>query len=788
MTLRSLKSVLVFTMLTFAVTTTKAAGIIYQYGFENLCGNLCTTASPWTGTPDILATGLSSSSWATSYTGGFISYAGSCGGTSCQALSISHNDYPATTTYTLTFTVNAGYTLSITDLLFWDKESGTGPKTADITINGTTAISALTLSGTGGGNTGTLTPATSFNNLTGTVTLVMTLSGATSNGGTFRLDDFVIDGTVSSGTSTVNVYNVTGGGSFCPGDPGVVVGLTGSDTGVSYQLINSVAGRVGTPVQGTGSAISFGTQPAAGTYTVFASSNSNSDTATMAGNAILTINPAPVINLGSAITQCGGTAVLDAGNPGSTFLWSDNNIVQFDTVSVTNVYSVTVTGSNSCSASASVSVTINPPPPLTVSASPTSVCSGQASVITASGASSYVWSNGLTTSSITVNPVSNSTYTVTATQNLCTATGSASVTIQSVLTGSFSTSICQGQSYRGHTTSGTYYDTLTSAGGCDSIVTLTLQVMQGGSSTMSQTICSGQSFMGHSAAGSFVDTLSSVNGCDSLVTIQLTVAPPLTGSTSQTICSGQNFNGHSSTGTYYDTVQAAGGCDSIVTLNLTVLPPITLALSHSICKYDTFMGHTTSGTYIDTLQAANGCDSLVYLQLTVNPLPHVTLYLTFDTVCSNASAITMTGGSPPGGYYSGQGISNSQFVPSIAPLGVDTIYYNYTDSNGCFKYRYEFAYTEICSDTTVGINEISNANFMIYPNPAQDYVNIESNNSNGTFSISVYDLVGRLVLSQPETTSIGKRTLDIHLLPSGLYLLNITDEHGKITGYKIVKE
>jgi hypothetical protein len=65
-------------------------------------------------------------------------------------------------------------------------------------------------------------------------------------------------------TAAPTAYNVTGGGSYCTGGDGVAIGLDGSQTDVSYQLKNGTA-NVGTAVAGTGSAISFGNQTAAGT-------------------------------------------------------------------------------------------------------------------------------------------------------------------------------------------------------------------------------------------------------------------------------------------------------------------------------------------------------------------------------------------------------------------------------------------------------------------------------------------------------------------------------------------
>lgn len=65
--------------------------------------------------------------------------------------------------------------------------------------------------------------------------------------------------------------------------------------------------------------------------------------------------------------------------------------------------------------------------PITVSAAATAsqVCLGQSVILTATGANSYTWSNGATTSSISVSPNSNTTYSVTGMNSLSGCTSSA---------------------------------------------------------------------------------------------------------------------------------------------------------------------------------------------------------------------------------------------------------------------------------------------------------------------------------------------------------------------------
>ena len=63
--------------------------------------------------------------------------------------------------------------------------------------------------------------------------------------------------------------------------------------------------------------------------------------------------------------------------------------------------------------------------PVTAQASPdTAICGGQNMVLTASGGTAYLWSNGDTTSSITVNPLSSTSYLITVSSGACSDTAS----------------------------------------------------------------------------------------------------------------------------------------------------------------------------------------------------------------------------------------------------------------------------------------------------------------------------------------------------------------------------
>ena len=167
-------------------------------------------------------------------------------------------------------------------------------------------------------------------------------------------------------------YDVTGGGAYCAGGSGVAVGLAGSEISVSYQL--KLGGNdVGSPVAGTGVALSFGSLTTVGTYTVLATSTIGGCTASMTGSATVAINPLPTVDAGadqSVILGYGGpksnctdlTATPSGGSGGNySYTWNPGNLAG-KTVNVcpivTTTYTVTVTDGNGCTASDEVKINV----------------------------------------------------------------------------------------------------------------------------------------------------------------------------------------------------------------------------------------------------------------------------------------------------------------------------------------------------------------------------------------------------------------------------------------------
>ena len=88
------------------------------------------------------------------------------------------------------------------------------------------------------------------------------------------------------------------------------------------------------------------------------------------------------------------------------------------------------------------------------------------------------------------------------------------------------------------------------------------------------------------------------------------------------------------------------------------------------------------GTYpiTYTLNPGFGCTGTATATITVTTPSPSSLTLPTTTFCTTSGAITLSGGSPAGGTYSGNGVSGGVFNPAIAGAGTHTITYGV---NGC---------------------------------------------------------------------------------------------------------
>ncbi|RYH74568.1 T9SS type A sorting domain-containing protein [Flavobacteriaceae bacterium 144Ye] len=169
------------------------------------------------------------------------------------------------------------------------------------------------------------------------------------------------------------------------------------------------------------------------TYTVtgFVADCEASDTVT-----VTVVDNSVVADAGEDVSICEGEEVVLTATGGATYEWSTGETTQSITVSPTEtiIYTVTVfdeSGSNSDQDD--VAVTVNAYP-IANAGEDVSVCLGNSITLTASGGSTYLWSTGETTESITVSPSETTIYSVEVFENDCSSIDEVMVTVNEIPT------------------------------------------------------------------------------------------------------------------------------------------------------------------------------------------------------------------------------------------------------------------------------------------------------------------------------------------------------------------
>ena len=86
--------------------------------------------------------------------------------------------------------------------------------------------------------------------------------------------------------------------------------------------------------------------------------------------------------------------------------------------------------------------------------------------------------------------------------------------------------------------------------------------------------------------------------------------------------------------------------------------------------------------------------------------------------------------------------------------------------------------------STLAINDFSQNVFKIYPNPANNVLNINAVANIDMKLAQIYDLNGRLI----NTVTLTSSTIDIQSLANGTYILMLRDSNGKDYSQKFIKE
>ena len=419
------------------------------------------------------------------------------------------------------------------------------------------------------------------------------------------------------------------------------------------------------------------------------------DNGACSGSVIATVvvNALPVVTVNSSTICAGQTATIIA-NGATSYSWNTGTLVNtiIDAPLISSSYTVTGT-QGGCSNTAVSIVSVTPLPSVSVSSA--TICSGQTATLTASGATTFTWSNGSNNSSLLDSPTSNTNYTVTGEQSGCVNSATANIVINpSLLLSVNAPTICAGQT-----------TTLTSLGATS--------FTWSDGSTGNNIIVSPLTTTSYSVSGDNGVCSGSV-----IATVVVNALPVVTVNTS-TICAGQSINlvanGAASyvwnTGavsssisvspnitTNYSVTGTTNNCSSMETTTVTVnLIPVLSVNNSTICNGQSTVlnasgatsylwntGATTNTISVNPVATTSytlvgtslGCSSSAITSVVVNSVPNVTA--SSATICAGKTA-TLSASGASNYVWSNGHIGN----PLIVSPTISTTYTVIGSINSC---------------------------------------------------------------------------------------------------------
>jgi hypothetical protein len=213
--------------------------------------------------------------------------------------------------------------------------------------------------------------------------------------------------------------------------------------------------------------------------------------------------------------------------------YSTSSTVSAHTTSFNSVYGTYNDNAQACGTIAALATTLftTRPDIRFNSATPTTLTWGPVTDLYTDASATNAYTGSPSTYTVYTKPTAQTTYTVTATtSNGCTATTTAFVDLKATSSSNTMLSACAPYSWNGnnYTATGIYSYTTMNAVGCDSVASLDLTILPGGTSTTTVTACAppytwnGNTY---TASGLYTFTAAGANGCDSTATLDLTFNP-----------------------------------------------------------------------------------------------------------------------------------------------------------------------------------------------------------------------------------------------------------------------
>jgi hypothetical protein len=433
----------------------------------------------------------------------------------------------------------------------------------------------------------------------------------------------------------------------------------------------------------------------------------------MTASVTVTVSTPPV-SAGSDFAVCSGSPATLSGSGAVSYSW-DNSVTDntpFTPVSTMN-YIVTGTDSIGCTNTDTVAVTVNSLPNVSAGVD-LGVCSGSATTLSGSGASTYSWDNSVL-DGVPFTPAATMSYIVTGTDgNGCSNTDTVNVIVNSL----------------------PVVDAGADQGACNGA-----QVTLSGSGAVSYTwdnnVTDGVPFT-VAFTQDYIVTGTDANGCTDMdtVTVEAYHTPSVSGGPDLAVCAGSPVTLSGSGADMYS-------WDNSVVDSVPFVPAVTTV-------------YTVTGT--DT----NGCAATAAVTVTVNTV-NVTTSVLNETITAAATPAT----------YQWINCSNNAPVSGATSQSFTaTANGNYAvivTQNGC-------ADTSACQTiSSVGIHEAAQNGFSLYPNPTNGALTLTTGDAIA-LEVSIIDVYGKTVAAVKPSAQLVN--LDLSGYANGIYFIRISMASG----------
>lgn len=523
----------------------------------------------------------------------------------------------------------------------------------------------------------------------------------------------------------------------------------------------------------------------------------------------VTQTPTPAI-VASSPTVCSGVSATLTATNASNYVWNPGGSTASAitvTPGATTLYTLTGINGN-CSNNAIQTLTVVPNPVIVVPGA--NICSGNSTVITASGASSFTWTPGnLNGASQILSPVTTSIYAVSGTSAGCSSAANVTITVTQTPTLGIAASptvICPGQtstlqaggalSYLwshsgapGFSVSvapgvTTNYMVYGSIGNCTAVAQVTVLVNPSPTLNFSAsqlTLCGGSSET-ISVSGADTYTWAPLNQVAQTLTLSpaVTTIYTVTGSYTNTGCEGQataTVNVLSTPTVMVSSNQPTLCSGATATLNASGAAGYTWSPGN-LSGSSVTVSPTAKTTY--TVEGSLGnCKSSALITLGILPNPTVSLMASDSMICAGETIVLTPMGASGYTLQPGNIIVNPALV---SPTG-NTTYSVLGEDAGCFAEALLTVTVSICD----GITATSAAtHFKLFPNPAQNSVIVDL----GTIQrgeVCLFTTLGQVLVNQ-KLTDTSHTELDLSAYAQGVYFVKVIYSTGGTEIIKLVKD